>query len=561
MKRSSRADRLGWLLLLAAGAISFTWLLLAARGVAINGDDVFYYAHFVTREGVTAPLYGLEYFFAPSNGHLQVLGKAIYEVSFTTAGADRYWLLQGFDLLGVMGCVVLFFVFAKRRVGPIPALVPCVSLLFLGFGWEAFLWAFDMHTIYALLFGLAALLLIEREDRWGDIGAACFLVLSIAMIELGLCFIAGALVAVLLGPERWRRVWIPLVPLALYGVWWIWARQFEQSSIVFSNIRLLPATEANSLAAIAGSVFGLNPTGAGVPPSVTELTPWGAVLAGVAIIALVIRISRGKVPPQLWVFATVAFCYWGLIALGGRPPESSRYIFAGTTLVFFVMAAALEAVPIPRKAVLAAACVVALAIPANLQKFYDGRGPMLAEARATGAEYGALDLSRGHVDDAYVPGSDPAVQEVGGALFVPLSAADYYRSADRFGGVGFSPEEIRNQDLRYRLVADATLIGALRIELLPADRPPAADSCPAVTDASPENLAYFELPDDGALLGPAGSGSVEVSLSRFGAGQAGVPLGSLSSGQWAEMKAPPDAAADPWFVLVDGPTRVCSAGL
>ena len=57
-----------------------------------------------------------------------------------------------------MACVALFFELARRRVGPMVALVPCLSLLFLGYAWESFLWAFDLHTIYALAFGLCALL-------------------------------------------------------------------------------------------------------------------------------------------------------------------------------------------------------------------------------------------------------------------------------------------------------------------------------------------------------------------------------------------------------------------
>ena len=217
-----------------------------------------------------------------------------------------------------MACVVLFFAFAKRRIGPIPALVPCISLLFLGYGWEAFLWAFDMHTIYALAFGLGALLLLERGDSRGDVGACVLLVLSIGMIELGLAFTLAVAVAVLLLPDRWRRVWVFLVPLALYAIWWMWSRQFHQSSIAFSNIRLFPKTVTDALAAIAGSVFGLNPTGPGVPQPITEITAWGAVVAGIAVVALVYRISRGKVPPELWVFAVVALGYWGLIAFGAR---------------------------------------------------------------------------------------------------------------------------------------------------------------------------------------------------------------------------------------------------
>lgn len=557
MTASSRTNRIAWLLLAAAIAASATWLLLAARGIALNGDDIFYYAHFVARDGVIAPVYGLEYFFAPANGHLQVIGRAIYEVSFAIAGGGNYWVLQAFNLVGVMACVVLLFAFARPRIGPIPALIPCLSLLFLGYGWEAFLWAFDMHTIYALAFGLGALLLCERGDRAGDIGACVLLVLSIGMIEVGLAFAAGAAVAVLLRPDRWRRVWIFLVPLALYAAWWMWARQFDQSSIMISNIRLLPSTEASALAAIAGSVFGLNPTGADVYPTLTGISVWGWVLAAVVAAAVVFRIVRGKTPPELWAYLTVAFCYWALIALADRPPDSSRYIFAGTTLVYFVIVAALKGVSIPWKAVAVAACVVAFAIPPNVQKLEDGRGLLLAEAKSTGVEYGALDLTRGQVDEGYVPALDPRVQELGGTVFVPLSAGDYLAAADRNGPLGFSPEEIREQDLQHRGIADATLVGALKIRLAEAPRPSAAAPCPAVLDANTEDAAYFELERRGVLLGGVRKAPVEVGLSRFSEGLSAVPVGELTAKGWAALRLPPDSASEPWLAVVNGPVYVC----
>jgi hypothetical protein len=281
---SPRTERIAWLVLGAAIVVSASWLILAGYGLSFASDDLVYYAHLVTRNGVETPTHGLEYFFAPSNGHLQVFGKLIYEVLFDLAGGGNYWVFQAFDVAGVMACVVLFFVFAKRRIGPVPALVPCISLLFLGFGWEAFIWAFDMHTIYALAFGLGALLLLERRDLRGDVGACVLLVLSVGMIELGLAFVLGAAAAVLLAPDRRRRVWIFLVPLVLYAIWWMWSRQFHQSSIFLSNIRLYPKTVTDALAAIAGSVFGLNPTGAGVPQPITEITAWGAVIAAIAVV-------------------------------------------------------------------------------------------------------------------------------------------------------------------------------------------------------------------------------------------------------------------------------------
>jgi hypothetical protein len=550
---SPRTERIAWLVLGAAIAVSATWLLLAGHGLSFASDDLFYYAHFVTKDGANVPTHGLEWFFAPANGHLTVFGKLVYEALFEIAGGGNYWAFQAFNLFGVMTCVILFFVFAKRRIGPIPALVPCVSLLFLGYGWEALLWAFDMHTIYALAFGLGALLLLERNERQGDVGACVLLVLSIGMIELGLAFAFGAAVIVLWRADRWRRIWVFLVPLALYAIWWLWSRQFDQSSIALSNIRLFPKTVTDALAAIAGSVFGLNPTGPGVPQPITEITAWGAVVAGIAVVSLVYRISRGKVPAELWAFAVVALGYWGLIALGARGADSSRYIFTGTTLVFFVMVAALRGVALSWKVVGAAACLIAIAIPANVQKLYDGRLPQLGDGKNGRVEYAMLDLARGHVRPDYAPGKDHLVGEAGGATFTALEAGDYLRAAEEFGPIGFSPQEVTEQSSTLRRIADLSLIGALRVRAVPTDPPAGEAGCRTLRPDGPEAT----LQRGGALIGVPGEGFAMIDLRRFADPGESYSLVRVGKGGWVSLRIPPDSAPTPWRVAVDAPALFC----
>lgn len=559
MRAPAGENRIAWLVLGVAIAISTTWLMLAGHGLSFASDDLVYYAHYVTQNGEHVPTHGLEYFFAPSNGHLQVVGKAIYEVLFKVFGGDSYWAFQAFNLLGVMASVVLFFLFARKRIGPIPALVPSVSLLFLAYGWEAFIWAFDMHTIYALALGLGALLLFEREDRGGDIGACLLLVLAVGMIEVGLAFVFGMAVAVLLRPDRWRRIWIVLVPLALYAIWWKWSRQFDQSSIMLSNIRLLPKTETDALAAIAGSVFGLNPTGPGVIQSVTEITAWGSAIAAIAVVALAFRISKGKVPPELWAFAAVAFAYWALIALAARPPDSSRYIFAGATLVYFVMVSALKGTTIPWKVVGVAACLVAIAIPANVQKLYDGRLGQLNDGKISRTEYAMLDLAKDHVRPGYAPGEDPQVTENGGAVFTALVAGDYLQGAEDFGRIGFTPEEVTEQSPELRKVADISLIRALRLKAEPISAPASEVGCQTLGPEAAEAVAEAPLPPGGAIVGVPGEGFATVGLRRFAdPGSSSYELVRVGKGGWVEIAIPTDAASEiPWQLVVDAPARVC----
>lgn len=556
--RAFGEERLAWLLLIAAICVSATWMMLAGDGLTFVNDDIFYYAQYLVHgTGDIQPSHGLEYFIAPSNGHLQVLGKLIYRGIFEVFGAN-YAVFRAFDVAGVMACVVLFFVFARRRVGPLVALVPCLSLLFLGYAWESFLWAFDLHTIYALALGLGAILALEKQTRRGDVAACVLLVLSIAMIELGLAFAVGIAIAVLLRPDRWRRVWIFLVPIALYGCWWLWARHFDQPSIVLSNVKLIPITVTNAIAAIAGSVTGINPTGPGVFQPTTGITGWASALAALAVVALVWRISRGRVPRTLWVFLAVALGYWVLIALGDRAPDSSRYIFVGTLLVFLVAADALAGGRLPRAAVLGALGVVAFAIPPNVAKLYDGRGPQLNDATTSRVEYAMLDLVRGPIPAEYAPGKDERVTDLGGSVFTPMPAGDYLEAADRFGPLGMPLDELRDQSLERREIADASLVGALGLKLHPAAPPADPAACPSSLDGRPGASVFFTPPQAGALLGSRSARPIDVSLGRFATGGPGVKLGTVPAGGWASLTLPADSAPDRWFVVVDGPTYVCA---
>jgi hypothetical protein len=554
--RAIDEGRLAWILLALAMCISATWLMIAGQGLTFSGDDVFYYARFIDDGGAVTPGSGIEYFLAPHNGHLVLLGKLIYRGLFLTTGAD-YAVFRAAEVAAVLACAGLFFVLARRRVGVWAALIPSVLLLFLGYAGESLLWPFNLHTVLALAFGLGALLTLERDDRRGDLATCALLILSIATVELGLAFAVGIAFSVLRRADRWRRAWVVVVPLALFAIWWLWAQRFDQSALELNNVSLIPSTVTDALASVVGSIFGLNPTGEGVPTSITTVTAWGSVLAAFAVLGLVLRIRRGKVPEALWISLIVILAYWVMIAMAARPPDSTRYVFVGATMVLLTMAAALRGMRLTRTVLIAAACVVALAIPPNIAKFYDSRSSTVADAENTRTEYAMLELARDRVDPGYQPGTDAQVTALGGAVFIPLSASNYLRAADEVGSLAYSLDRIREAKLGLRQIADATLVGALNLALSAADPPADPGACPSSRDGRPRRSVFFFLPRGGALLGSLTERPVGISVGRFGAGGPGVPLGRLEPREWANLRIPADAAADRWWVTVDGPVSVC----
>jgi hypothetical protein len=537
--------------------VSATWLLISGRNTTFSGDDIYYYARYIIHGFSTEPGNGVEYFLAPHNGHLQLGGKLLYRLLFEIAGTN-YTFFRAVDIAGILIAVGLFYVLARRRVGPLAALAPCVLLLFLGYAWEPLIWAFDMHTVYALVFGLAALMMFDRNDTRGDVAGCVLLVASVSMIELGLAFILGAAVLILVQRGRWQRLWVVLVPIVLYVAWWLWARQFHQPAINLRNIHLFPIDAVNALAAIAGSLTGLNPTGADVAAQVTTITAAGTVLAFIGLVALVLRVRRGPVPHTLWAFLTVALAYWLTIALGGREPDSSRYIFAGSVLVLLVAADALSGIGLRPLAIAGLFVVVAIAIPPNLAKFYDGRRLQLNDAAASRTEYAMLELGGNRIKPGYNPGTDPAVIEVGGGVNASLPVEEYFRAAGEFGSLGYSLDQVRDQAPEFRQAADVTLVDGLGIHLQDVPNPPAPSNCTEIANGSPQLLAYFPLPPDGGLIHARSHEPVEVRLNRFAKDGDGVTIGQIEPGSWVELRVPPDNASVPWRILVNGRVTVCS---
>lgn len=554
---AGRFQKPAWALaaLAVAMAASATWLLLAGDGNTLHGDELFYFAHFVDKGGGVVQVDGLEYLFAPHNGHLVILGRLFYELLFGLFGTDYFWFRVA-EVAGVLACSGLFFVLAWRRTSPAIALVFTLSLLTLGYANEVLMWPFDLHTLYSAALGLGAFLALEREDRRGDVLACVLLVLSVAMLEVGVAFAVGAAVSILLRDDRSRRIWIVVAPILLYFVWWLWARKFDQSDILLSNVRLIPLVSANALIAVVGSVTGLNPTAGASPPEVTSITPAPAVAAGFAVAGLVYRVRRGNVPPTLWMFLATAIAYWVTMAMGGRAPDGTRYLYIGTLLVLLVAVDAIRGIRFSPLATLGFFAVFLFALPANVQKLNDGRGPELKSARVLASEFAMLDLARGQVAADYMPSVDPKVEDAGGYQGIALPAGDYFRGEDRNGSLGMPLSQLRSEELEIRKIADASLAGALDLELQTATAPADRSKCSSVNSGTAASAAYFELPRGGVLLGSPGA-AVPIGISRFTRAETGVRLGQLPAGGWAVLRIPADAEPDPWLALASAPVYAC----
>lgn len=552
-----RGARLALGIAMAAAA---TLIVATASGESFGIDEMFYLGRLVEDSGqVSEYPFGLEYLLGPYNGHLQLVGKLIYEATFALFGAS-YTAFVAVNVAALCASAGLFFELARRRVGPLAALAPAVLLLFLGFAREVLLWPFDVHTLAAIALGLGALLALERDDRRGDVAACALIVLSVFTIEVGIAILVGIAVLVLWRPDRLRRAWIFLLPAALYAAWWVWARKFDQdqSALDPTAIGLIAETVFEAAAAVLGSLTGTNPVLAA--SYVTAVTWFGKALAVLAALALAARLRLGRVPPTLWAWIAILFFYWLTMGAAGRPAEGSRYVFFGAVAVLLVAAEAISG-RVGNRLRAGVVILVLLALPANIAQLRSGHEDdvLHRDAEVSRAEFAMLELAGDRVDPGYVVSADPDVSAIGGGLFIGIPAGAYLRSVERNGSPAFNLAELREKPEELRRIADVALAGATGLAPRAIARPAGAGRCRTFSPAPESGTASFPLQPGRTLYGPAGDRPVTIGLSRFADGESGV-LEEVPAGAWRSIEIERDAAPEPWRALVDGPMRACLAG-
>jgi hypothetical protein len=548
---------LGFAMLCSAALILHT-----TDGQSFAVDEILYYGRSVNSNGQLihyAP-FDPGYLLAPFNGHLPLGGRFVYELVFATIGA-HYTVFVLINIAALFAVVALVFELVRRRVGNIAALAPCIVLLFLGFAREQLLWPLDFNTAASLAAGLGAILAIEREDRRGDILACLLLLISIAMIELGLSFALGIALWLVLTRRRdaLRRVWIVAAPLVLYVAWYLWARKFHQSETHAGNVHLIPETFLHGAAAALGSLTGTNPV---LPASFgNELTWFGRALAVAAAVALVVRLFWRSLPRTIWVWLAVLGSYWVLLAIAARPPEGSRYILVGAVLIVLIAADTVRR-RVSDGVAIALLVLAVVALPANIAQLTENHSEdtLHRDLPVSRTEFAMLELARDRVDPEYFVTGDPRVGDAGGALFIGITAGAYLEAAEHNGSIAFSLDEVRRQDEHIRLLADAALVGAMGIETEPAMAPASGTGCRTITVRPGAEIASFASPPGKTiLLRPAEKSNAALWLARFADSPRSVGVAYLEPGRWWKLAIPADEAPDPWRVTVDHTVTACSS--
>jgi len=459
----------------------------------------------------------------------------------------------------LLATATLVFVYVRRRLGPWPALIAAVLLLFLGPAWQDLLWPFQIGFVGSALFGVAMLLALEREGRRGDLAACACLAAAVGFSSLGLSFALAAAVDVVQRHRArgWRRAYVPALPLALYGLWYAGWGHTAESHISAHNALASPLYLVEGLAAAVGSLLAL----ATIFDEAVGRSHWGyVVLALLAALVVYGRVRGRELSPRLWPVAAAAASFWllaGLNAIPGREAWSSRYLYVGGLFVLLIAAELLRGVRWDRRA-LALAGAASVAVAAfNLVPLREGRDFFRGQSVLTRSDLAAIEIARRTVDPAFA-----LAPEVAGTTFLnEIEAGEYLQAVEEYGSPAYTPAELAGAAETGRAQADVVLVHALPVSIEIG-----AGGSPAPRSGCIEVPAGAGADGDALPVGPGlttvafgAGGSGAIRLRRFARSGYPVAAEGIAAGSTARLDVPADGSARPWWLLVEaaGGATVC----
>ena len=489
----------------------------------------------------------------PHNGHLIALPRFLYELLPRIFGAE-YLPFRLVAVASFLTCVGLFFLLARRYVGGPIALAPSVVLLFFGSADELALSPLGIPFTFSIAFGLGALLALQVHRRH-DLLASLLLTLSLLSHSFGGLIAVGVVLYLLLGHGR-RRLWVPLLPLALYAGWWIWAQKFDQGLASASNIPEVPAFVARAAAETLAALTGFaGPPFAGRLGALSDVAEVFFVVATAsALLYLGLRLRERSPDRWLGPYLVILLIFWVGLGLSDRVPTRERYLFFGSIMVLLIVAARVRGVRPTRSAVavLLALCSVSLVL--NLAHLVRSADSFRAAAAEVQAQLGVLEMAGKGADPAFVPNDSglPVARPV-----VAVSAGRYLEFVDAVGSLGFSSDELSNQPESVRATADFVLAraeGLIAVPDWPVSPNPSDCDRKAARTGSP---ARFGLAEGITVLRLTTAGPPQqLVVGRFALPT--VPVGPLDAESFAAVVVRRDHAPRPWIAEVAASVDVCS---
>lgn len=497
----------------------------------------------------------------PHNEHIVLIPVALEQLLLRIFGmgdATPEYVIQS---LLLAAAATLLFAYVRRRVGDWMALFAAVLLLFLGPAWEVLLWPFEIGFSGSVLFGLAMLLALDRDDRAGDVVACACLLVCFGFSSLGIPFAVAAAVDVL-QKRRQRglgRAFVVVVPVALFALWYLGWGSDAESHLSLRNAMTSPRFVLDAVAFAVASLlgFGENPLAGPVEPI------WARPILVALVVVLIYRqVRKPGVVPGFWPVAAAAATNWFLTAFNlfpGRAAVSSRYQYIGGVLVLLLLANLLQGVRVTRRALVVGAGVTVLAVSANLVLLKDGRDGLMVQSVYTRGDLAAFEIAKRTVP----PDLSLNTQIAGTTTLVNVEAGSYLEAVREYGSPAYTPAELAAAPDYARKQADIILGQALPLssftQLGAFDPGDPGENCVDIPSDAPSDwetsissgLTRIEL-----ASGP----HADFTLRRFATDEFPVVTEGAPGDSVTTLRIPRDSAPRyPWYLHVEAsqPARIC----
>jgi hypothetical protein len=162
---------------------------------------------------------GVTDYLRPVNEHWLTLPLLLYRATLGIFGLRTYQPYLAEVIVLHLSAVAAAYVLMRRRVDPFVATALTIPLFFLGAGSENLFWAFQTGFVGSVMFGLWAIVFIERPGRWSPMIASVLLLASLMSAGLGLVFLVACFGRTFFDTSLRIRILATIAPAAAYLVW------------------------------------------------------------------------------------------------------------------------------------------------------------------------------------------------------------------------------------------------------------------------------------------------------------------------------------------------------
>ena len=462
-----------------------------------------------------------EVFLFPHNQHLLALDLLLYKVLFETFGIDDYLPYAAMGVLAHLLCAGLLFEFTRRPLGAVLAAALVAPVLLLGSGRFVVLFPFNIQWTLSLAALIAILFLLERPSLARDLAICVLLVAATAASSLGIPMAAAVGAVLVLDRDRWARLWVPGVPLALYLAWYVDYGADAGKAPGYE----LTASPDYLFDTATGGVAGLLGIPMALPvvadrPYISAAAHLLTLALAIALVVLLVRARRRPGPQAIVVLVTTALYWLALTFTRGYlgEPYGTQYVYVSVVLIVLIAATVLAERGLPPPVLAGVFLAMAVSVVLNVITLLDYADERRDGSRVVVAEATAIEIARDTVESDYKPDPD-------GQRAPQLQAGAFLRAVDLLdSSPAVAPAELDDLPELARVRADEVLTQAQRVRAAPYTGAvrrfvEATGGLPGPcrrAEPGPDGYATASraLGRAGALVRPRGA-PVELRLRRF----------------------------------------------